>query len=75
MGNEFKINVAPPVDLLLKGSPMDTLKGWLKAVMSENQDGPLRIAFHLDVGYDQDNCLSIYHELLKSELITPGRLY
>ncbi len=75
MGRTFEVNIAPPVELLLKGSPENRLMDWLRDVLFENGDGPLKIVFHLDVGYDKDNCLAIYYELLKANLIEGGRVY
>jgi hypothetical protein len=75
MGRNFEINVAPPVDLLLKGSTGEQVLAWLKTVLLENDGGPLKLAFHLDVGYAVEHCLSIYDYLVENDLITSGRLY
>jgi hypothetical protein len=75
MGRNFEINVAPPVELLLKGTSGDQVLTWLKSVLLENDGGPLKLAFHLDVGYEVEHCLSIYDHLVENDLITPGRLY
>ncbi len=68
-GLGFEINLEPPVNLMLKGSPKSDLIKWFDRVLEENQGGPLKFAFHLESGYAAENCLMIYDELLKRKLI------
>jgi hypothetical protein len=75
MGNAFEINVFPPTDILLKGIPQSEVISWLNKTLSENQGGPLQIAYHLEADYEVNNTLVIHSELEKRGLITPGRLY
>jgi len=75
MGKGFEINVFPPVDVLLEGVPQSEAISWLDKTLSENQGGPLQIAYHLESDYDVRNGLVIHQELEKRGLITPGRLY
>ena len=75
MGNDFEINVFPPLEVLLEGVPQSVTIGWLNETLSENQGGPLQIAYHLEPDYDIQNCLAIHDELEKRGLISPGRLY
>ncbi len=75
MGKEFEINVFPPFELFLQDAPQSEVIGWLDKTLSENQEGPLQIAYHLEADYDIRNGLVIHKELEKRGLITPGRLY
>jgi len=75
MGKDFEINVFPPVEALLAGVPQSEIISWLNKTLSENQDGPLQIAYHLEADYDIQNGLAINDELKKRGLITVGRLY
>jgi hypothetical protein len=75
MGKEFEINVFPPMEVLLEGVPKSATIAWLDKTLSENQGGPLQIAYHLEADYDIQNGLVIHDELEKRGLITPGRLY
>jgi hypothetical protein len=75
MGIEFEINVFPPMEVLLEGVPKSATIAWLDKTLSENQGGPLQIAYHLEADYDIQNGLVIHDELEKRGLITPGRLY
>jgi hypothetical protein len=75
MGKEFEINVFPPTEVLLKGAPESSVVNWLDKTLSENQGGPLQIAYHIEADYDIRNGLVIHDELEKRGLITPGRLY
>lgn len=75
MGKEFEINVFPPLEVLLERVPQSSAISWLDKTLSENQGGPLQIAWHLEADYDVRNGLVIHEELEKRGLITPGRLY
>jgi len=75
MGNDFEINVFPPLEFLLNGVPQSKILNWLDKTLSENQGGPMQIAYHLEADYDVNNVLAIHNELEKRGLITLGRLY
>jgi len=75
MGREFIVHIAPPMELLLEGvSPSEILK-WLDTTLSENREGPLQIAYHIEPDYDTRNCLAIHEELEKRGLFINRRLY
>jgi uroporphyrinogen-III decarboxylase len=75
MGKEFEINIAPPLEILMEGVPQSEVIHWLDKTLSENQGGPLQIAYHMEPDYDMRNGLVIHEELEKRGLITNGRLY
>ena len=75
MGTNFEINVFPPFEVLLHGVPQSDTIAWLDKTLSENQGGPLQIAYHLEPDYDIQNCLAIHNELENRGLISPGRVY
>lgn len=75
MGNEFEINVFPPVDCLSEGSKPDDIKEWLYRTISENEGGNLKIAYHLEPDYSLENCIFIHEELDRLGLVKKGRLY
>jgi hypothetical protein len=68
-GPDFEINLEPPVQLMLKESPKSEILKWLDRVLDENNGGPIKFAFHLESGYAVENCLAIYDELQKRDLI------
>lgn len=68
-GDDFEINLEPPINLMMKESPKTEILKWLDRVLVENRGGPLKFAFHLESGYAIENCLAIYDELLKRDLI------
>jgi len=75
MGPDFEINVAPPMELLMEGSPRQEVIGWLDKTLSDNNGGPLQIAYHMETDYEISNCLLIHDELENRGLITNRRLY
>jgi hypothetical protein len=75
MGKDFEINVFPPVEVLLEGVPQSAALNWLDKTLSENQGGPLQIAYHLEADYDVRNGMVIHEELEKRGLINQGRSY
>jgi hypothetical protein len=68
-GVGFEINLEPPMNLMLEGSPKSDIINWLDRVLVENMGGPLKFAFHLESGYAVENCLAIYDELRQRKLI------
>lgn len=75
IGQEVEINVFPSVDLLMEKTPREVVKNWLNTVLDENNNGNLKIAYHLEDAYNLENCLFIHDELEKLAYIKPGRKY
>jgi uroporphyrinogen-III decarboxylase len=75
LGNNIEINVFPAVEILMKGSSKEKVKEWLYRILEENNNGPLKIAYHLENEYDINNCLFIHEELYRLGLITQSRNY
>ena len=74
-GPDFELNLAPPVEILLKEIPKQRVIEWLDQVLSENNGGPLHIAYHLEAEYNFENCLALCDELVKRGLTRPGRVF
>ena len=68
MGPKFEINIAPPVNLMLKEATSKDMLAWIDKTLEENAGGPLKIALHLEAGYNTENCLLIFDELKKRGL-------
>lgn len=62
-GVGFRIDIAPPVELLLDGADRAGVVAWLDRALAENGGGPLHIGFHLEPGYSVANCLAVHDEL------------
>jgi len=62
-GADFRIDLAPPIELLLEGAERAGVVDWLARTLAENGGGPLHIGFHLEPGYSVANCQSIHDEL------------
>ena len=75
MGKEFEINVSPPLEVLIEGVPQSAAVNWLDKTLSDNQEGPMQIAYHMEADYNIQNGLVLHQELEKRGLITRGRLY
>jgi hypothetical protein len=75
MGRDFEINIAPPMEMLMDGIPQTEIIGWLDKTLSENQGGPIQIAYHMETDYDVRNCLGLHDELEKRGLIANRRFY
>jgi len=75
MGNNFTIHIAPPLEILMEGVPQSEVISWLDKTLSENQGGPLQIAYHMEPDYDIRNGLVIHEELERRVLIINKRLY
>jgi len=75
MGPDFVIHIAPPMELLIQGASQQEILDWLDKTVSENQGGPLQIAYHVEPDYDIRNYLAIHEELERRGLITNMRLY
>jgi hypothetical protein len=75
LGEDLEINVFPPVELLLDGSASSNIRDWLGRTLADNCAGPLSLAYHLEPGYDIENCLAL-HEALEAQGFKPNkRLY
>jgi len=75
MGHDFLIHIAPPMELLMAGVPQKEIVGWLNKTLSDNQGGPLQIAYHMEPDYEIGNCLLLHDELERRGLIVNKRLY
>jgi hypothetical protein len=69
LGRDFRIDIAPPVELLLDGVDHAGVVTWLDRTLAENAGGPLHIGFHLEPGYSVENCLAI-HDALRARGLT-----
>lgn len=65
MGQDFLIEVAPPVEILLAGSSEDDCINWVHRTLAENGSGPMRITCHLEPGYSLDR-IRLLADLLRS---------
>jgi uroporphyrinogen-III decarboxylase len=75
MGKEFEINVFPPVDTLVKGARSEDIEAWLNRIIKDNDGGNLKIEYHLESDYNQDNCLFLHEELDRRGIVKKGRIY
>ncbi|MDH3674387.1 MAG: uroporphyrinogen decarboxylase family protein [Anaerolineae bacterium] len=73
LGAEIRIDLAPPLNLLLEGSAKTEMVNWLDRALAENGGGPLLIGYHFEPGYSMENCLAIHDELAERGLIKKGR--
>jgi hypothetical protein len=62
-GKDFEIHYAPPIELLQKNIEKKAIVHWVETTLEENNNGPLKINFHLEAGYDVSNCITIYQTL------------
>jgi len=75
IGNDFELNVAPPVEIISEGSNPGDIKQWLEKTLTDNDDGNLKIAYHLEPDYNLSNCLFIHDELDRLGICKKGRIY
>jgi uroporphyrinogen decarboxylase-like protein len=75
MGPDFVIHIAPPMEMMMEGSPKKDILDWLDTSIEENQGGPLQIAYHIEPDYEMQNCLVMHDELERRGLITNERLF
>ncbi len=73
-GKKFEINVAPPVEVLLSKDE-DHMVRWLHRTIKENQNGNLKIVYHMEVDYNERSCVYISEYLSENGLLSLGRLY
>ncbi|MDY0289718.1 MAG: uroporphyrinogen decarboxylase family protein [Sphaerochaeta sp.] len=72
-GNEFQLDLMPPVELFLEGVDPEKMKSWLEQVLEENRGGNLTINYHLEPGYAEENHLILHDLLYDKKLLQPGR--
>lgn len=75
LGSGLVIHVAPPMEMMMQGIPRSDILGWLNKTLSENDDGPLQIAYHMEADYEIGNCLALHDELERRGYIINSRLY
>ncbi len=73
LGRNVLIELAPPVEFMLKGSDKNLIREWIAKVLEENDAGPLKIGYHLEPGYDLDTIFALHEELIQRGLTEPGR--
>lgn len=69
LGKDFRLDLAPPVEVLLEGTDPAAVLAWLDLTLSENGEGPLHIGFHLEPGYSTENCTAIHDALHAKGLV------
>ncbi len=65
LGRNIRIDLAPPLEVLLEGAKKEDALSWLNTTLAENDGGPLLIGYHFEPGYLLENCLAIHDELNK----------
>lgn len=68
----FRIEVAPDAQMLCFGSA-DDVRAWAQRTLEENGSGPLRIVYHLYLGYPVENVTTIHDVLIERGHVQPGR--
>ena len=71
-GHDYKIEVAPDAQMLCFGST-DDVRAWVQRTLDENEQGPLRFVYHLDLGYPVENLTTIHDVLIEKGYVQPGR--
>ena len=74
-GPDFEIHIAPPMEMMMESVPQSEILEWLNRTLTENEGGPLQIAYHIEPDYEISNCLAMHEELERRGLITNSRLY
>lgn len=74
-GNNIEINTFPSTALLMKGSSQEEIIHWVQRVLDDNNGGKLKIAYHLEADYDENNALAIHETLASLVNCTQTRLY
>jgi hypothetical protein len=73
-GNKVSISTFPSPELLVKGAPKEKIIFWLDELIKDNNDGDLRISYHVEPDYEIDNCIAINQHLEKKYNIKQTRL-
>jgi uroporphyrinogen-III decarboxylase len=74
MGKDFEINTVPPVEVMLSDKEQE-IGAWLDKTLKENDGGNLKIGYHLEAEYNENNCNYIHEYLQRNGLAAAGRLY
>ncbi len=74
MGQDFLIELAPPVEILLSSSDKKNILKWLDVILDENNDGPLCLSYHLEPGYSISNIIYLHEELICRGLVERYRV-
>jgi hypothetical protein len=74
-GNKITVSTFPAPELLVKGAPKGEVISWLDELIKDNNDGNLRISYHIEPDYDIENCLEINRHLENKYNIKQTRLY
>ena len=62
-GPDFQIDLAPPLEVLMKTATGHDIIEWLDQVLVENAGGPMQLGLHFEPGYSLDNLLLLHDEL------------
>ena len=73
-GNKIKVSTFPSPELLVKGSPTENIISWVDELVKDNNDGELRISYHIEPDYEIDNCIVIHKYLEEKYNIKQTRL-
>ena len=73
LGNDFQLELAPPLEALRTNADKEVMLTWLDNVLYENSMGPLQLGYHMEPGYSVGNCLAVHDELERRGLIRKGR--
>jgi hypothetical protein len=63
------------MEMMMESVPQSEILEWLNRTLTENEGGPLQIAYHIEPDYEISNCLAMHEELERRGLITNSRLY
>jgi len=74
-GDDFEINVFPPSELLFEGADPGEIRKWLYKTIKDNNNGNLKIAYHIEPDYNLLNCLFINDELDRLGILKKGRIF
>jgi len=75
MGNDFEINVFPPSEILSEGEDQREIREWLYKTLKDNNNGNLKIAYHIEPDYNLSNCMFINDELDRLRILKKNRIY
>jgi hypothetical protein len=75
LGPDFAVNVFPPLRVLRAEADAAAMAEWLDHTLSDNANGPLQLAYHLEPDYNESNCAYLHEELARRGLVDLGRLY